>query len=57
VAEPTAAGKCGFGRSGNGRDLGPLLHSTVAATASHEGMIGLARQPDFSPRRAPRCEA
>ena len=36
-----ADSKCGFGRSGNDRDLGLFLHPTIAVDADHGGMIGL----------------
>src|SRR5208337_3976247 len=36
-----AASKCGFGRSGNDRDLGLFLHPTIAIDAADGGMIGL----------------
>jgi hypothetical protein len=36
-----AASKCGFGRSGNDRDLGLFLHPTIAVDADTGGMIGL----------------
>ena len=36
-----AASKRGFGRSGNGQDLGLFLHPTIAVDAAHGGMIGL----------------
>jgi len=36
-----AASKCGFGRSGNDRDLGLFLHPTIAVDAADGGMIGL----------------
>src|SRR5271165_5094098 len=36
-----AASKCGFGRSGNDRDLGLFLHPTIAVNAANGGMIGL----------------
>src|SRR5271165_6179521 len=35
------ASKCGFGRSGNDRDLGLFLHPTIAVNAATGGMIGL----------------
>jgi Transposase DDE domain len=36
-----AASKRGFGRSGNGQDLGLFLHPTIAVDAADGGMIGL----------------
>jgi hypothetical protein len=36
-----AASKTGFGRSGNGVDLGLFLHPTLAVDAVHGGVIGL----------------
>jgi hypothetical protein len=39
----TPAGKHGFGRSGNDRDLGWFLHPTIAVDAAHGGIIGLAQ--------------
>jgi len=35
-----AASKTGFGRSGNGRDLGLFIHATVAVDADSGGVIG-----------------
>jgi hypothetical protein len=36
-----AASKRGFGRSGNGTDIGLFLHPTIAVDAANGGMIGL----------------
>jgi hypothetical protein len=37
-----AASKRGFGRAGNGRDIGLFLHPTIALDAASGGVIGLA---------------
>ena len=36
-----AASKRGFGRSGNGRDLGLFVHPMIAVDADGGGLIGL----------------
>jgi hypothetical protein len=35
------ASKCGFGRSGNGRDIGLFIHPSIAVDARSGGVIGL----------------
>ena len=36
-----AASKHGFGRAGNGEDIGLFLHPTIAVDAAHGGVVGL----------------